>query len=366
MNSKSRFELLKSLYDTDKFIDLINEPDGIYWLKLKSLSRTEQSRMLSKEIGLDPLKISSRQLFRHLFEQNIDVLLLNQFINNLYEIDRATRRNNEDYLVSQLYKMKVFDWGGLYQNNLEQTIVNNYIKKISDWEMLNKSIENELHNSLRGYVQCSWYNHWSSILIEDVFNDHPHVLPTIGLVKKVDFFIHEFPFDLKVTYFPDGFMHYLRRLAGLRPEITELKRFCKSHSIWFDTTLPDKVLFSELLMKIEENTSTHSGEFLDEFKQIRSQLIQNSLNDPTELKIWLYENQGVRRFDASNRFFLILINENNLEESWKLKRNKPLLISNINTHLDDMTRSHIDNLKLKFLWEGREFNTYADILPIIV
>lgn len=366
MDKRSRFEFLKSLYDSDNFINLVKEQDGIYWLKLKSLSRPELLRSLSKNLGLDISNVTNRQLFQYLFEQSFDISTVHKFIRETYESDRVSRKQNEDYLISQLYKMKVFDWGGLYQNNLEQTIVNNYVKKIMDWDVLNSSIENELHYSLKGYVQCSWYNHWSSILIEDIFKDHPSVLPTIGLVKKVDFFIYDFPFDLKVTYFPDGFMQQLRKKAGLRPELTELKRFCKSNAIWFDTNQRDNNLFSELLMKIEETQLTSARDFLTEFKQTRLDLIQKSLENPVELMIWLYENQGVRRFDSANRFFLILINGNNLEESWKLKRNKDLLTSKIHSHLDNMNNLTISNLKLDFLWNGNNFTTYADLLPIII
>jgi len=43
-----------------------------------------------------------------------------------------------------------------------------------------------------------------------MFKDHEDILPAVGLVKKVDFFWNNFPFDLKVTYFPDGFMKVKR------------------------------------------------------------------------------------------------------------------------------------------------------------
>ena len=85
------------------------------------------------------------------------------------------RREREPELVSQLYRLQAFDWGGLHQNSLEKTIVDNYVKKITSYESLTEKIENELHNSMRGYVLCSWYNHWTSIIIEDVFRDHPNV-----------------------------------------------------------------------------------------------------------------------------------------------------------------------------------------------
>ena len=52
---------------------------------------------------------------------------------------------------------------------LKKTIVNNYVKKITDYETLCASIENDLLKSMRGYVICSWFNHWTSIIIEDIF-----------------------------------------------------------------------------------------------------------------------------------------------------------------------------------------------------
>jgi hypothetical protein len=242
--------------------------------------------------------------------------------------------------------------------------VNNYVKQIQDWDKLNRAIENELHTSMRGYVQCSWYNHWTSIIIEDIFRDHPVVLPAVGLIKKVDFFIHGFPFDLKVTYFPDGYMRELRRDEGLRPEFTELKAFCRQQGIWFDRSKPEDVLFPELLAKISDHPSQSAKDFMQEFKATRTRLIQQTIQNPTPLKIWLYENQGVRRFDAANRFFLILINQDNLEDSWKLKRNKVLLTDKINTHLDSIEPEAIENLKLRFYWENQVYETYADTLFI--
>ncbi|NJN78261.1 MAG: hypothetical protein HC803_07965 [Saprospiraceae bacterium] len=100
-------------------------------------------------------------------------------------------------------RLQHFDWGGSFGNSLEKNIVNNYVKKIQSYQVINDEIEGSLLNSLRGYTLNSWYNHWTSIIIEDLFKDHETVLPTVGLVKKIDFFINDIPFDLKVTYFPE-------------------------------------------------------------------------------------------------------------------------------------------------------------------
>ncbi len=359
------FNVLRRLYDNDNFPELIHNPDGVYWLKLRSISRTEQLKELCLKAGITCDDIPSRSLMAYVYDKRPHENYIDSFIRDLYGVERSQRRDNEDYLISQLYQMKVFDWGGLFQNSLEQTIVNNYVKKIRDWDALNQAIENELHTSMRGYVLCSWYNHWTSIIIEDIFRDHPTVLPSIGLVKKVDFFVHNFPFDLKVTYFPDGYMRNLRQEKGLRPEFTELKRFCRQEGIWFDQSEPESVLFPELLAKIAEHPSSNASAFMDSFKATRSDLITETMNNPADLKVWLYENQGIRRFDAANRFFLVLVDTNNLEDSWKLKRNKQLLTDAINSHLNAMNRDRIEELRLEFEWENETYATYADVLFVV-
>ncbi|MEW6209187.1 MAG: hypothetical protein AB1631_12525 [Acidobacteriota bacterium] len=362
----SNFDAIRRLYDNNQFAELTGNRDGVYWLKLRSISRPEQLREFCRSVGLECEGVASKRLFAHVYEHKPDAQLLESFIREKHQAQRAERLASEEFLISQLYQMRVFDWGGLYQNSLEQTIVDNYVKRIQRWDQLNAAIENELHFSLRGYVQCSWYNHWTSILIEDIFKDHPSVLPSAGLVKKVDFFIHDFPFDLKVTYFPDGYMKMLRRAEGLRPELTELKRFCRSEGIWFDNSSKPDALFRELLAKVAEHPAQSAREFFEEFKATRIRFIQRTVENPSALKVWLYENQGVRRFDASNRFFLILVNTENMEESWKLKRNKTLLVDAIHTHLSAMKPESMNDLRLEFNWQGRSYETYADALLVIV
>lgn len=362
----SDFDTIRRLYDSDKFIELLHHPNGIFWLKIRSISRSEQLRQFCQHIGIDVKGIPSHQLFEHVYNYRPDSQTLESFIRASFSQEREERRKYENYIISQLYKMKAFDWGGLYQNSLEQTIVDNYVKRIQSWDKLNSAIDNEIHISMKGYVQCSWYNHWTAILIEDIFKDHPSVLPAMGLVKKVDFFIHDFPFDLKVTHFPDGYMETLRRIEGLRPEITLLKAFCRQHDIWFDNSQPAHVLFSELLAKVEEHPSQAAQDFIADFKATRIRLLRQTIANPNALKIWLYENQGVRRFDAANRFFLVLVDASNFDDSWKLKRNKDLLVSFIHSHLDKMNPDTMENLRLKFIWQNRVYETYADIVFVVV
>lgn len=361
----NKFQNFKQLYQDNKFDVLLKEKGSIYWLKLRSISRKELMLEFCSFANLKCTNIKGIELFEFIYNQKPSEKLLDKFIEQKYKIERAKRKSDETKLVSELYKMKVFDWGGLYQNNLERTIVDNYVKKIRDFNVLNKKIENEIHRSMRGYVQCSWYNHWTSILIEDIFKDHKKVTPTVGLIKKIDFFIQNIPFDLKVTYFPDGFMLAKRKAIGLPTETQELKKFAKKIEIQYDRKQNDKATFAELLTRITENTSQKAKKFLDKFRGKRWSIIQEAIKDRQNIIRWLYEEQGERRFDAANRLFLVLIDKNNLEESWKMKRNIELLKDAINNYLNSF-RGDISKLKTKFTWkDGKIYAVLSDVLFII-
>ena len=365
MDLKQEFKKLKRYYQDNEFEKIFDHNLGIYFLKMRSISRSNILRELGARLKIDTSGISGSNLFEFMFCENITNEEIDDFIKQIYDRERKERIKNEDYLYSQLYKLKVFDWGGFYQNAVEQTIVNNYIKNIQDYEQLCNSIENDINPRLRGYILCSWYNHWTSILIEDMFKDHPTLLPAVGLIKKVDFFWRDFPFDLKVTYFPDGFIQLKRRELGLSNELTELRRFARRHNIYYDRNANNRDIFSELLTRILEDISKEAKEFIKGFHKIREEIILDTIQNPQKLIKWFYEEQGVRRFDAANRFFLILIDLKNLEDSWKLKRNKNLLHEGVIEFLDNNKDIDFEQLKISFNWQDRTYTTYAITLFII-
>jgi len=229
--------------------------------------------------------------------------------------------------------------------------------------LLAEKIENELQNSMRGYVLCSWFNHWTSILIEDVFRDHPNVLPAVGQVKKIDFFVRDVPFDLKVTYLPEGFIKEKRRQNGLRPELTLLRQGARACGIHFDNNLPGAKLLEDLWAKHRDHPSRQSQQLIEELRDYRSAILAQCMAAPAELLQWLYENQGVRRFDASNRLFLVLVDRSNFFDSWKLKRAKPLLAERIQSHLDNVPKN--PGRDIRFDWEGKAYSALADALFVV-
>jgi hypothetical protein len=316
---------------------------------------------LAANIGVNLEAIPRNQRLQYLFESGASLQQMEQTIQEIHTGERTAREQREGALITELYKMQSFDWGGLHQNSLEKTIVDNYVKKITSFDQLNESIDNELITSMRGYVQCSWYNHWTSIIIEDIFKSHPRVLPAVGLIKKIDFFVAMVPFDLKVTYLPEGYLKDWRSAQGLRPELTLLKREARNLRVHFETTLAEARLLEILWTRLADHPSQSAQTLVRELSEQRRGVLDECVSNPEGLIRWLYENQGVRRFDASNRLFLVLVNTQNYFASWKLKRAKDLLERDISRYLDAAQESHVGR-RISFDWEGQRHTAVSDVV----
>lgn len=357
------FDQAKSSFKDDKIRKLSQDPDGLRFLKLRSLSRKAYMQRLAEDCNLDHTGLGVDRLLQFLYESNITIQQIEHTINAIYTDERTERLQGEEELVSQLYRLAAFDWGGLHQNSLEKTIVDNYVKKIQSYDRLCDCIENELHNSMKGYVLCSWYNHWTSRIIEDIFRDHPVILPAVALIKKVDFFCRDVPFDLKVTYLPEGFIQEKRHEGGLSLEATLLKRFCRQHAVHFDPGLPAARLLEDLWAKVSDHPSEAASQLIVDLKGKRIEYLNGAIDNPVELIRWLYEHQRVRRFDASNRLFLILVDRDNFFDSWKLKRAKPLLVDKIHSYLDNVPDT--PGLEVSFEWDGTHYDVTSDVIFIV-
>lgn len=103
-------------------------------------------------------------------------------------------------MKSGLRQINNYEWGGDQENSLDQYLVRRYIKVISDYDEL-RSKADAIATNAWNFVQTSWYNNWTSYLIESIFKKHRRVLSAVGEIKSVDFFIENNPIDLKVTYF---------------------------------------------------------------------------------------------------------------------------------------------------------------------
>jgi hypothetical protein len=148
-------------------------------------------------------------------------------------------------------------------------------------------------------------------LIENIFKTHKIVLPAIGEIKLIDFFIDDIPFDLKTTYLPTNFIEKERKEQGLLSEISEYKKIAKDYNIVFN----DKNVVYEIREKGLNSNNKECIKRINEIDNFKRILLNDCIKNPQKLIQNLYEEQGEMRFDASNRLFLILVDTNDFDNS---------------------------------------------------
>jgi len=75
----------------------------------------------------------------------------------------------------------------------------------------------------------------------------------------------------------------------------------------------------------------------------------------------MYENQGAQRFGADNRLFVVLLDKDNPERSWELKRDFILVFQKIDNFFDRETVSKKDEIVFTF---GRK--TYTAVTKTLI
>lgn len=364
------FNYWKKLHESEQLEEFSSDNIGLLWLKTKSIVRKEliaefieQNKITLKEIALGKQFI---ELFELLCE-NVDDShkILDRYIKEKNKIQ--VEELNTEQLVSELYKLKNFDWGGDYQNSLDKYLVSRYVKVNKSYDVLVSKFETEIQVAVQGYVLNSWYNHWSSILIEHIFKSHPTVLPTVGQIKSVDFFINNIPFDLKVTYLPAEYIKFKRKEKRLPVELTFLKNKAKEANIIFDKKAKDTTIFYEITEKMKDKNDEFCNNVLTTLKNEKLNILKDVQDNPKILATWLYENQGEMRFGSENRLFLVLVDTDDFGNSWKLKRNLDLLKPTIMNYLENFKNKKIEDLKVSFGYKGKPqtFTALTDIIFVV-
>lgn len=356
-----KYDELIKLYKNNEFRKIDEQPNSRKFYLLRSISKANTLKkfciQMQKEKDLNKLLGDNT-----ISEENIVSFIKKEFKNKTYDEINS--------IEAELNKMQNFDWGGSMGNNLEKNIVNNYVKKHKKYEEIEKAIYGTIQRSVYGYTMNSWYNHWSTILIEDIFNSSDKILPTVDLVEKIDFFIDYIPFDLKVTYFPDELMktkisNELKDKYGSKNELTCSKKIAKELNITIPKDLNDKSLTICLSNLLKESIDDKAKKYVEDIANMKKRVIEYYKNNPNELIIWLYENQGEMRFDAANRFYLILVDSENIYDSWKLKRNVKLLKREIETKLLNFNKEKLNKVQFHWLKDGKNYSCISELLFII-
>jgi hypothetical protein len=364
------FTFWKKKHD-DASLELFNTDTlGQLWIKLKSIIRPELIKEFITRNSITLSSSTANKQFEELFcllSKNIETAhkILDAYIRDKNTI--ILKELDMEKLVSELYKLKVFEWGGDYKNSLDKYLVNHYVKTISSYDLLLSKFDMEINHAVKGYVLNSWYNHWSSILIEHIFKLHESVLPTVGQIKNVDFFINNIPFDLKVTYFPAEYLKQKRKEKGLPVELTYLKSKAKELNILFDKRATSSDIYYEITEKMKDKGTADCLNVINTLKRENMGIVADAQQNTKFLSQWLYENQGEMRFGSENRLFLVLIDADDFSNSWKLKRNIELLIPAINTFLDDFAKKDIRDLEVVFNYPGRQnaFHSLAEVIFVL-
>ncbi|MCB9363796.1 MAG: hypothetical protein H6587_04430 [Flavobacteriales bacterium] len=364
------FNYWKKLHESEKLEEFSSNSEGLLWLKTKSIVRKELIAEFVEENGITLKETALAKQFVELFS-----ILCKDIVNSHKILDKYIEEKNKaqvaelntDQLVSELYKLKNFDWGGDYQNSLDKYLVSRYVKVHKSYDTLLSKFESEIHVAVQGYVLNSWYNHWSSILIEHIFKSHQAVLPTVGQIKSVDFFINNVPFDLKVTYLPAEYIKFKRKEKGLPVELTYLKGKAKEANITFDKTAKPANIQYEIVEKMKDRNDEFCNSVLATLKNEKTDILKEVQNAPKILAKWLYENQGEMRFGSENRLFLVLVDTDDFGNSWKLKRNLDLLKPTIMEYLDNFKNKEIEDLKVSFAYKGKPqtFTALTDIIFVV-
>ena len=365
------FNYWKKQHDSEELKEFNYDKLGTLWLKVKSIVRRKYINTFTQ---VNKISLKNRKLtpqFKELYEilcldpanshKHLNTFIINQNSIELKKID-------VEKLIQELYKVQNFKWGADNQNDLGKYLVKKYVKDNISYDFLTQQMEKSVLGTVQDYLICTWYNHWTSILIEHIFKSHNLVLPTVGKIKSVDFFINEIPFDLKVTHLPENFVAKQRKLAGLvKEELSVLKKAAKEAKIKFSNK--DTNLYYSLYKQLGD-IGGKSLEIVEEIKDFRLNLIDKIKKDPLILAKNLYEEQSDFRFGAENRIFLILVNRDNFEQSWELKRNIHSLKPTIHKYLDDFKKKRISDLELEFyknddpIKNPKKYQVLTDVIVI--
>ncbi len=341
-----------------------NNDNGLLWLKVRAVCRSKQIGRFLEENNLTLTKTM-------IAEQNIELFeLLERMETASTMLDKyLCDRNNEWYeamdidvpqLKEDLYQIQYYAWGGDQNNSLDKHLVSRYVKVISRYNDL-VSKQSEIAENAWNYVQTSWYNNWTSFLIESLFKRHSKVISAVGEIKSVDFFIGNMPVDLKVTYFPNQYMNEkIKSKLGGKKEVVWLKSKAKEHKIGFDKNLTDSQLKYVLLEKFAER---RLYDVINEFRTAQKEVVCEAKDNPMELITWLYANQGEMRFGAENRLFVVLVDSTDMEQSWKMKRAIDLIKAVVTPYLDSFND---ETLKVvNFIYKKNSYKSLADIVFVI-
>lgn len=359
----TNFEKWDSAFREQNLYAFNNDEKALLYLKVRAICRGKQIKQFVQDhkIALHSTKMSEQfaELYSIMENSPDGMAMLDSYLRDSSNEWYRKMGIDEEKLKSGLREIDTYEWGGDQENSLDQYLVRRYIKVVSDFDVLKSKADSIAANAWR-FVQTSWYNNWTSYLIESIFKKHKRVLSAVGEIKSVDFFIDSYPIDLKVTYFPSAFMQGELKKALGNTELTWLKRQAKSHGVELDNNLSGQKLCGYLK---EEFENQGCADVLNHLDSLKRQIVKKACESPTTLMRWLYENQSPRLFGAENRLFVVLVNLTDMSQSWKMKRAFSLIEPQVNCYLDKFGDETLK--KIEFSFGNKKYTSLADIIFVV-
>jgi len=318
--SNDKFSELRRIYGQSSNLEQIsNKSEDVLFLKIRSLKKKNLQELCLKKLIIkenDEKKLNEWEL-REIVFKNFNHKEINDFIKKNFESEFSEEEieiiSKELENVEEHAPTVFLD---SFDSVLKRTVRN---KKIMHLLELRKNIKENLITRLGSYVEWSWFNQKSNDLIEEIFNEHTKILPTIRKVRGVDFFINlkeqSIPVDLKLTFLPKEF----------------------------------------------------SSIYIKNKKMDHKQILEMVKKNPKILADWLYENQNPRLFNNNKRLFIILVDHDNIGDSWKLKADYKLIKSRVNSFLDSLNEKDGINVGYDYTKDERVRGKYkTDCFLLII
>ena len=134
--------------------------------KLESLKK-KQLKKLAASFNMKKSGNASDLIERLIDKVKMDNL--DDFIRKEYSKIIKRRRKeviSDEKLKNELKKVNHFKWG-VVQGRLDSKVQREYVRKFVKYDSLVNKVEKKLHNDMTSYVIATWYNHWTTKLIED-------------------------------------------------------------------------------------------------------------------------------------------------------------------------------------------------------
>lgn len=337
--------------------------NGLLWLKVRAICRGKQISRFVEENNLKLLSSTITQQNIELFdilERRTDGMdLLDNYLRIKSHEWYAAMGVDENRLKEDLYKVRYYTWGGDQNNSLDKHFVSKYVKVISSYDDLIGK-QREIADNAWNYVQTSWYNNWTSYLIESLFKKHTRVVSAVGEIKSVDFFIDGNPIDLKVTFFPNQFMDEKIKERLGKKELSWLKAKSKELSVTVDNSLAAS---QQMYILTEKLSEYGHNEVLETLRNVRRDIILEARKSPMELMTWLYANQGEMRFGAENRIYVVLVDASDMSQSWKMKRAFSLIEPVVKQYLNGFGQHSLKEVCFSF--KKNDYRALADTVFVI-